>query len=144
MKLLVIEQQLRSTPLLREICRGGEDTVVFCRSGAEAVASLRRHRASFDWIVINGLSSGRSGPLVDMLRAHGCHAPIVYLAAGESDSCAGGSPVQRVSKIPGKTERARLTHFDLHRLLTQPGGAFEGEDILFDYHAPHARKRSRG
>jgi hypothetical protein len=36
--------------------------------------------------------------------------------------------------------RQRLTRLDLHRLLTQPGGAFGREEILFEYHAPHPDK----
>jgi hypothetical protein len=44
-------------------------------------------------------------------------------------------------ELPGQVaSRQRLTRLDLHRLLTQPGGAFGREEIIFEYHAPHRVK----
>lgn len=143
MKLLLVEHEMRPTPLLSELCRGSAHRLLACRTIPEAADICRQHGGSIDWVIVNGIPAAEHCDLVGILRATGCQAPVVYLSAGESAPTAEGLSGQ----VAG---RQRLTRLDLHRLLTQPGGAFARGEMLFEYHAPHqvkaqapARKKRR-
>jgi hypothetical protein len=133
MTLLLVEYEMRATPLLGELCRGRTHRLLSCRTIHEAADICIRLGGRIDWIVINGIPAGESRDLAGILRATGCQAPVVYLSAGECATAWEELP-ERVAS------RQRMTRLDLHRLLTQPGGAFGHEEILFEYHAPHRVK----
>jgi hypothetical protein len=133
MTLLLVEYEMRATPLLGELCQGGEHRILSCRTIREAADICVQLGGRIDWIVINGIPAGEGRDLVGILRATGCQAPVVHLSAGECATTGEGLPGQLAS-------RQRLTRLDIHRLLTQPGGAFGREEILFEYHAPHPVK----
>ena len=133
MTLLLVEYEMRATPLLSELCQGGEHRILSCRTIREAADICVQLGGRIDWIVINGIPAGEGRDLVGILRATGCQAPVVHLSAGECATTGEGLPGQLAS-------RQRLTRLDIHRLLTQPGGAFGREEILFEYHAPHPAK----
>lgn len=133
MILLVVEYEMLATSLLGALCRGRAHRLLSCRTIREAADICIRLGGRIDWIVINGMPADESRDLVGILRATGCQAPVVYLSAGE---CATTG-----EELPGQVAgRQRLTRLDLHRLLTQPGGIFGREEILFEYHAPHPVK----
>jgi hypothetical protein len=133
MTLLLVEYEIRATPLLDELCQGRAHRILSCRTIRDAADICIRLGGRIDWVVINGIPADASCDLVGILRGTGCQAPIVYLSADESATTGEGLPGQLVS-------RQRLTRLDLHRLLTQPWGAFGREEILFEHHAPHPVK----
>jgi hypothetical protein len=138
-RLLIIEQARRATPLVRELCRQSRHAAFFCRDPADIPTICSRHGTDFDWIVVNGMEVSGKVDLVDMLRTLGCSAPLVFLAAEE------GAPV--ANRLPRRHTRRggrlRLTRPDLVHLLTQPGGIFAGEELLFEYLTPpHEPRRS--
>jgi hypothetical protein len=133
MTLLLVQCEIRATPLLGELCQGRAHRILSCRTIREAADICIRLGGRIDWIVINGFPAGEGRDLVWILRATGCQAPVVNLSAGECATTGEGLPSQLAS-------RQWLTRLDLHRLLTQPGGAFGCEEILFEYHAPHRVK----
>lgn len=133
MKLLLVEHEMRPSPLLGELCRRSEHRLLSCRTIHEAADICRRQGEEIAWIVVNGIPVEEGGDPVAMLRATGCRAPVVYLSAGESAPAEEGRPAPAA-------DRQRLTRLDLHRLLTQPGGAFARGEILFEHHAPHPVK----
>lgn len=133
MTLLLVEYEMRATPFLGELCRGRTHRLLSCRNIHEAADICVQLGGRIDWIVVNGIPADERRDLVGILRATGCQAPVVYLSAGESATTGEGLPAPMAS-------RQRLTRMDLHRLLTQPGGAFGHEEILFEYHAPHPVK----
>jgi hypothetical protein len=133
MNLLLIEHEMRPAALLEELCRGSVHRLQVCRTASEAAEIWVQQEGEIDWIIINGIPTDAGADLVGVLLATGCQAPVVYLSAGE------GNPAGE--KLPGAVaSRQRLSRLDLHRLLTQPGGAFACGEPLFEYHAPHPCK----
>lgn len=141
MNLLVIERGLQPAGFLRELCQGSGHSVCFCRSEAEAATVCGRKDVRFDWVVVNGHSTGARGDLVGRLRELGCRAPVVYLAAGEEEGAERALHPRPDVRRGSNPERLRLNRLDLLRLLTQPGGVYAGEEILFEYHGPHSGTR---
>ncbi|HEY7744859.1 MAG TPA: hypothetical protein VIA07_00885 [Desulfuromonadales bacterium] len=133
MTLLLVEYEMRASPFLDELCRGRAHRLLSCRTIREAADICIQLGGRIDWIVINGMPVDESRDLVGILLAAGCQAPVVYLNAGESATIGKELPGQVVS-------RKRMTRLDIHRLLTQPGGAFGREEIIFEYHGPHRVK----
>jgi len=133
MTLLLVEYEMRASPFLDELCRGRAHRLLSCRTIHEAADICILLGGRIDWIVINGMPADESRDLVGILREQGCQAPVVYLSAGECTTTGEEFPDQ-------VTSRKRLTRLELHRLLTQSGGVFGREEILFEYNAPHRVK----
>lgn len=133
MNLLLLEHETRPAALLDELCRGTAHRLHVCRTVGEAAELWAQQEGRIDWIIVNGIPTDAGADLAGALRATGCQAPVVYLSAGE------GNPTGE--RLPGiVASRQCLNRLDLHRLLTQPGGAFACGETFFEYHAPHPCK----
>lgn len=130
MKLLLLEYEQKATPLLAELCRDSTHHLLVCRTACEAAQICREHCGGFDWIIVSGAAAAEKSELARMLRGTGCKAPVVFWSSGVTAATAGEQPGHLV-------HHRRLTRLDLQRLLTQPGGVFEDQEVLFEYHAPH-------